>query len=201
MWRRGWRRRGVTEPRQSQGGGTRRKYGAWIAVLVCVGGLAGYGALIRGRRAPTVPSTPAMAKAPEQVRLGASPTQAAAVRPSAGGGAKSKGDDARKIEIDFCSLGKLGFHADDPFGPGRFLDGVSKPVARRWLSALLNSDDNRARAAGLFLQDKIGGAGVMPMQEQARDALIQLAVGSGDPTCWESTTSGNCSRNPSSSTR
>jgi hypothetical protein len=150
--------------------------------LACVGGLAGYGALIRGRRAPAASSTPATANAPEQLRRAASPAEAAA-RPSAAD-AKSKADDTGKIEVDFCGLGKVAFHADDPLGPGRYLNGLSKTTARRWLSALLNSDDNRAQAAGLFLQDKIAGAEVMPMQEQARDTLIQLAVGSGDPAVY-----------------
>jgi len=151
--------------------------------LVCVGCLAGYGALIRGRRAPSTPSTPSEAKAPEQFVRAAAPTEAAAA-PSAAADLKSRADDAGKIEVDFCGLGKVAFHADDAAGPGRYLDGLTKPTARRWLSALLNSDDNRARAAGLFLQNKIAGAGIMPMQEQARDALIQLAVGSGDPAVY-----------------
>jgi hypothetical protein len=157
-----------------------------VLVLACVGVLAGYGALIRGGGAasmPTAPATPATAKAPEQLRRAASPTEPA-VRPSAAAFAKSKGDEAGKIEVDFCGFGRVAFHADDPLGPGRYLDGLSKPTARRWLSALLDSDDNRARATGLFLQDKIAGAGIMPMQEQTRDALIQLAVGSGDPAVY-----------------
>jgi hypothetical protein len=192
MWRRGWRRRGVTEPRRGQGGGTRRKHGdwiakhrAWIAALVCVGILAGYGALIRDRRGSSTPATAAAsatAKAPERWPAAGSPAEAAA-RPSAAF-AKSKADDSGKIEVDFCGFGKVAFHADDPSGPGRFLDGLTKQAARRWVSALLDSDDNRARAAGLFLQDKIAGAGIKPMQEEARDALVQLAVGSGDPAVY-----------------
>lgn len=186
MWRHGWRRRGVTKLRpgvtklrRGQGGGTRRKYAAWIAVLACVGA-GGYGALIRDRPAPP---TPAMAKTPGQSRRAAASTEAA-VRPSALADSKSKADEVGKIEVDFCGLGKVAFHADDELGPGRYLDGLSKPAVRLWLTALLNSDDNRARAAGLFLQDKIAAAGFKPMQEQTRDALIQLAVGSGDPAVY-----------------
>ncbi len=106
------------------------------------------------------------------------------MRPSALADSKSKADEVGKIEVDFCGLGKVAFHADDELGPGRYLDGLSKPAVRLWLTALLNSDDNRARAAGLFLQDKIAAAGFKPMQEQTRDALIQLAVGSGDPAVY-----------------
>jgi hypothetical protein len=55
----------------------------------------------------------------------------------------------------------------------------------RWLATLLDSDDTGARAAGLFLQGKLDASGlIQPMTEQSRDALVQLAVGSGDPAVY-----------------
>jgi hypothetical protein len=49
---------------------------------------------------------------------------------------------------------------------------------------LLNNDDYRARAAGLFLEGKIAVPEILPMTAQARDSLVQLAVGTADPAVY-----------------
>jgi hypothetical protein len=55
-----------------------------------------------------------------------------------------------------------------------------------WLSALLDSDDIRARAAGLMLQGKVAGDPLASqvMTEEARDSLVQLALGTDDPAVY-----------------
>lgn len=141
--------------------------------------LLGYGVLIRGRAQPIVAQANPFGPLKRAVSL-----RAATMRQSAATGSTSKSDDGAKVEIEFCGLGKTAFHADDEFAIAGYLGGLAKPKARRWLSALLNSDDNRARATGLVLEGKIDGPGFQPMAEQSRDALVQLAVGSGDPAVY-----------------
>jgi hypothetical protein len=135
--------------------------------------------LNRTRGQPAV----AKAKAFGPLQRALSPQTVGWPQPAAAASTPRSDADA-KVEIEFCGLGKVAFHADDELAVGRYLGGLSKPVARRWLSALLNSDDNRARAAGMYLEGKIGGAGFQPMADQTRDALVQLAVGSGDPAVY-----------------
>ncbi len=146
---------------------------------MCVVAVVGYGALNRSRAQPAVTKAGAFGPLRRALSL-----QTAALRQPAAAGSASNNDAGAKVEIEFCGLGKVAFHADDDLAVGRYLGGLSKPVARRWLAALLNSDDNRARAAGMFLEGKIDGAGFQPMAEQTRDALVQLAVGSGDPAVY-----------------
>lgn len=59
---------------------------------------------------------------------------------------------------------------------------LTKGAVARWLSALQNSDDLRARVAVLLLEGKVtGGDSLRPVQEQTRNELVQLAARSGDP--------------------
>jgi hypothetical protein len=67
----------------------------------------------------------------------------------------------------------------------QIVGNLARKSAGRWLSALLDSDDIRVRAAGLFLEGKISdGATVEPTSELARDELVQLAMGAGDPAVY-----------------
>ncbi len=146
---------------------------------MCVVAVVGYGVLNHSRAQPAVARANSLG--PLQRALS---RQTTALGQSATAGSPAQSDVGAKVEIEFCGLGKVAFHADDELAVGRYLGGLSKPIARRWLAALLNSDDNRARAAGMFLEGKIDGAGFQPMAEQTRDALVQLAVGSGDPAVY-----------------
>jgi hypothetical protein len=92
-------------------------------------------------------------------------------------------DDTGKIAI--CGFGKVPIDTTDPFAVGQYVGAVTKKAGARWLSALQDSDDLRARAAGLLLEGKITGDDRMrAVAEQTRDALVQLAVGAGDPAIY-----------------
>ena len=100
------------------------------------------------------------------------------VRPS-----KLPHDDIRSIEI--CGFDKVPLDGSDPMAAFKYLGGQSKKTAEKWLAALLDSDDYRARAVGLFLQGKVNGDGsTQPLSEPTLDALAQLAVGSKDPAVY-----------------
>ncbi|MEP6885504.1 MAG: hypothetical protein ABJC66_12210 [Gammaproteobacteria bacterium] len=148
-------------------------------VLSCVAALVGYGVLNRGQMRPAGARTKPFGPLQHVV----SPLMTG-MGPSAASGSTSKAGDDPRVEIEFCGLGKTAFHSDDELAAARYVGGLSKPVARRWLAALLNSDDNRARAAGMYLEGKIVGSALQPMAEQTREELIQLAVGSGDPAVY-----------------
>jgi hypothetical protein len=87
--------------------------------------------------------------------------------------------------LDICGLGKVQLDPDDPSAAGRYLRELTSNVRGRWLSAMLNSGDIRARSAGLFLENKLtDSAFARPIADQTRDALVQLAVGAGDPVIY-----------------
>jgi hypothetical protein len=98
-------------------------------------------------------------------------------------GPQSLPDSFRKVEI--CGFGKIALDPTDPTAASRYVGAKTQKAAQSWLSALLNNDDYRARAAGLFLEGKIGGAPqILPMTEQTRDSLVQLAVGTADSAVY-----------------
>jgi hypothetical protein len=130
---------------------------------------------------PRQSSRPIVAPLPvsEIVHAGAPPAVKATVRPD-----KSRTVNAATT-LDICGLGKVPIDTSDPFAAGRFLGELTNKARARWLSALLDSDDIRARAAGLFLEGKLtGNDSVQPFEEQTRDALVQLAVGASDPAIY-----------------
>jgi hypothetical protein len=86
---------------------------------------------------------------------------------------------------ELCGLGRVSIDTDDPFALGRYLRRATAKARDRWEAALLDSDDNRARAAGLYLQGKLTATdGMETMKEASRDALVQIAVGAGDPAVY-----------------
>ena len=98
-------------------------------------------------------------------------------------GPQSLPDNVRKVDI--CGFGKVALDTTDPMAASRYVGAKTQKAAQKWLSALLNNDDYRARAAGLFLEGKIGDVPqILPMTEQLRDSLVQLAVGTGDPAVY-----------------
>lgn len=133
------------------------------------------------RRTPSPPTPKAM----PAITSATKPRAAVAQPPAAPKTIESvtKSPDAT---LEFCGLGKVTVDADDPLAAYRYLEGVTHGAAQRWLSALLNSDDTRARVAGLILEGKISqeNLAVHPMKEQNRDELVALAVGAGDPALY-----------------
>jgi hypothetical protein len=113
----------------------------------------------------------------EIVHTGAPPAVKTTVRP----------DKPRTVSaattLDICGLGKVPIDTSDPFAAGRYLGDLTNKARARWLSALLDSDDIRARAAGLFLEGKLTGSD-SAQEDQTRDALVQLAVGASDPAIY-----------------
>lgn len=87
--------------------------------------------------------------------------------------------------IDICGLGKVPVDGSDPVAVAQYLREYTDGARRRWLSALLDSDNLRARAAGLFVNGMLLASGAPhPSVDQARDALVQLAVGASDPAIY-----------------
>jgi len=85
---------------------------------------------------------------------------------------------------EICGLGRA--PTSDPYGINMYVSAQTRAARDRWESALLNSADLRARAVGLVLQQT--GRKVSPdlalRAAEARDELVQLAVGSNDPTVY-----------------
>ncbi len=124
---------------------------------------------------PSVP--PSNASNPVPAKLGTP------VTPPAPPGPQSAPVNLRNVEI--CGFGKVALDRADPAAASRYVGARTEKTAQKWLSALLNNDDYRARAAGLYLEGKVnGGATIQPMTDQARDSLVQLAVGTADPAVY-----------------
>jgi len=144
------------------------------AGLLIIAALIEFGPWFRGAPGSAPPST-ASKNVPAKLR--------ALVTSPALLGPQSLPDNFRKVEI--CGFGKVALDPTDPMAASRYVAARTKKAAQNWLSALLNNDDYRARAAGLFLEGKIGGVPqILPMTEQARDSLVQLAVGTADPAVY-----------------
>jgi hypothetical protein len=143
------------------------------AGLLIIAVLIGLGAWFRGSPA-SAPLSHAFKNVPPKLRtLVTSPALL---------GSQSLPDNLRKVEI--CGFGKVALDPTDPTAAFRYVGERTEKAAQKWLSALLNNDDYRARAAGLFLEGKIGGPEILPMTQQARDSLVQLAVGTADPAVY-----------------
>jgi hypothetical protein len=87
-------------------------------------------------------------------------------------------------EIDVCGVGKVKLDRDDWTATGKYFDTLTKKSRMRWLSALRNSDDYRARATGLYLEGILDRDAAQKDAEAARDELVQLAVGTKDPAVY-----------------
>jgi hypothetical protein len=87
-------------------------------------------------------------------------------------------------EIDVCGVGKVKFDRDDWTATSKYFDALTQKSRRRWLSALRNSDDYRARAAGLYMEGILDRDAPQTDPETARDELVQLAMGTNDPAIF-----------------
>ena len=94
-----------------------------------------------------------------------------------------KTDGTNTVEI--CGHGQVSIDKSDAAAMFQHVGALTKGAGARWLSALQNSDDLRARVAGLLLEGKVtGGDSLRPVQEQTRNEVVQLAAGSGDPAVY-----------------
>jgi hypothetical protein len=94
-------------------------------------------------------------------------------------------------EIEVCGVGKVKLDRDDWTATGKYFDALTKKSRMRWLAALRNSDDYRARATGLYLEGILDrdaarkdSEAARKDSEAARDELVQLAVGTKDPAVF-----------------
>lgn len=91
----------------------------------------------------------------------------------------------RAATVEICGQGKIPIEGSDPGAINRHIFELAQGAGTRWLSAMQNSDDLRARLAGLLLEGKITrGDSLHPIAEQTRDAAVQLAAGTVDPAVY-----------------
>jgi hypothetical protein len=96
--------------------------------------------------------------------------------------------DGNTVEI--CDHGRFPVDEEDPTAVSQTVSELTREVRTRWLSALQDSSDLRARATGLLLTGLLsegkatGGAPPGSIDEQTRDAMVQLAVGAADPAVY-----------------
>jgi hypothetical protein len=143
-----------------------------ISALI-IAAVLGFGWWLRQRPA---------APAPQPVAAVISPTPVAPMSPAgisrAAVEAARKGDYSDEIEV--CGVGRVKLDRDDLGAAGRHLNALTKNSRLRWLAALRNSDDFRARAAGLYLEGIFDRDSPQKDPEAARDELVQLALATKD---------------------
>jgi hypothetical protein len=87
--------------------------------------------------------------------------------------------------IEVCGFGKVTLDDSDSAIAGTEIEARIAKDMIRWHSALLNSGDVRARAAGLFIDSKFGGDSVRATPSpQSLDSLVQLAQETHDPAVY-----------------
>jgi len=146
----------------------------WISALIIVAVL-GFGWWLRQRPSPPAPGPIAAAPAAPAPLWSASTSIAALKNPK-------KGDHSEEIEV--CGVGKVKLDGDDWTAAGKYLNALTKNSRLRWLARLRNSDDYRARAAGLYLEGILDWNSPQKDHEAARDELVQLAEGTKDPAIF-----------------
>ena len=112
----------------------------------------------------------------------ASPAAAKPLADHAAAPAAAESFQHASVEIEVCGVGKVKVAAEDLRGGSDYVGNLTKESRLRRLEALRNSDDYRARAAGLFLENMFDtDAHDVP---NARSELVQLAVGTQDPAVY-----------------
>ena len=150
----------------------------WLIVASALAVIATLGLWHHGRPQPLVAAQPAIAKLPASARAA---LRQETVRPPVAA-TNAKTDMSGALEI--CGA-KVPPATRDPVAAYQLVGALTQKSAERWLARMMNSDDLRARAAGLLLEGKISdGATVRPMAEQTRDELVQLAMGAADPAVY-----------------
>jgi hypothetical protein len=154
----------------------RRHAVKWWLALALIAFLA-VGIYLRTRtRAPM--AAVAHEPPPSEVQL-LSSTPAIVAKPRASPAGKAGGDG-----IEICGVGKVRPAADDETA-FRYVSKLAEPMLRRWFGAMRNSDDYRARAAGLFLSSFAQNPRDQQADAQtARDELVAMAAASTDPAIY-----------------
>ncbi len=110
---------------------------------------------------------------------------ATTARASAPPSAIAANEEPSAPTTELCGLGRVSLDTDDPLAISLYVRRATQNARARWEAALLDSDDNRARAAGLYLEGKLPAEnGIQSITEASRDALVQFAVGAGDPAVY-----------------
>jgi hypothetical protein len=87
--------------------------------------------------------------------------------------------------VEVCGYGQVPIDKSDASAIFQHVGALTKGAGTRWLSALQNSGDLRARVAGLLLEGKVtGGDSLRPVAEQTRNEVVQLASGAADPAVY-----------------
>jgi hypothetical protein len=87
--------------------------------------------------------------------------------------------------VEVCGYDPVPIDKRDASAIFQQVGALTKGASARWLSALQNSDDLRARVAGLLLEGKLtGGDSLRPVAEQTRNEAVQLAADAGDPAVY-----------------
>ena len=87
--------------------------------------------------------------------------------------------------VDFCGYGEVPVDKSNLVAIFQQVGALTRNARMRWLAALQNSDDLRARVAGLLLEGKVtGGETLRPVAEQTRNEVVQLAAGAQDPAVY-----------------
>jgi hypothetical protein len=152
-----------------------RRRWKWISALIILAVL-GFGWWLRPWPSPTKPRLAAAARAPAPLI----PLWPASVSPAA----LTPANQGNSDEIEVCGVGKVKLDRDDAYASDKYLNALTKNSRLRWLAALRNSDDYRARATGLYLEGIFDRDSPQKDPEAARDELVQLAVGTHDPAAF-----------------
>jgi hypothetical protein len=83
-------------------------------------------------------------------------------------------------EVEVCGVGKVKIDRDDWTATGKIFDALIQKSRIRWLTALRNSDEYRARGTGLYLEAMFNRDAPQKDIETARDELVQFAVETKD---------------------
>ena len=147
----------------------------------------GFSRLARGddARALTrvLASSPTNADRASAAADGAAAAELAAANAAAASATAGGIPTGRLIEI--CGLGKVRFEAQEPIDVSPFMQKIVGDAQSRWSQRLANSGELRARAAGLLLTNWLSDHGAAQHDTLvAREELVQLAVGSGDPALY-----------------
>jgi hypothetical protein len=150
----------------------------WISLIIAA--ILGFGLWLRQR-----PARPALAGPIPASRLSA-PALLTSAWP--GGisnpavAAVRKPDHSDEIEV--CGIGKVELDPDDLRAYGDYFEALTKSTRLHWLATLRKSDDDRARAGGLYLEGILDRDLPQKDAEAARGELVQLAAATKDPAIF-----------------
>jgi hypothetical protein len=151
----------------------------WISALI-IAAILGFGSWLRHQ-----PARPALSGS-----IPASPLSAPALlTPAWPGGISSPavvahGKPDHSDEIEVCGIGKVKLDPDDLPAHGNYFEALSKSARLHWLATLRKSDDDRARAGGLYLEGILDRDSPQKDSEAARGELVQLAAATKDPAIF-----------------